>query len=275
MKISYVSDIHLEINSNFYSFDKEEGGDVLIFAGDIVPAKYMQTKSNDSEARKIKRYFQKRISVLCSKYKYVFYIMGNHEHYRYNFLESANTLQEAFQNLELPIELFDNNCKVIEDWLFIGSTLWTNYNKNNPMDKQIAWNHMNDYVLIGAEKGPFSPYTTVKATPDLFYNEHIKSMKYIEDTIKWHKKNTFIFTHMCPSFRSINQLHSINGLDPAYASDLSDFILDNPCIKYWVHGHTHCNFDYTIGQCRILANQRGYYNESSYKKFKGLQHIEI
>ena len=41
-------------------------------------------------------------------------------------------------------------------------------------------------------------------------------------------------------------------------NDLSDFILDNPNISFWNHGHTHFPFDYMIGETRVLCNPRGY-----------------
>ena len=47
-------------------------------------------------------------------------------------------------------------------------------------------------------------------------------------------------------------------MNGAYSSDLSEFILDNPEIKVWTHGHTHDNFDYMIGSTRIICNPRGY-----------------
>ena len=38
----------------------------------------------------------------------------------------------------------------------------------------------------------------------------------------------------------------------------SEFMLDNPQIKLWTHGHTHEDFDYMIGSTRIVCNPRGY-----------------
>ena len=48
------------------------------------------------------------------------------------------------------------------------------------------------------------------------------------------------------------------------ASDLSDFILDRPLIKYWLHGHIHATNDYMVGDCRVISNPRGYVMESKY-----------
>ena len=64
-------------------------------------------------------------------------------------------------------------------------------------------------------------------------------------------------------------------MNGAYSSDLNDFILDNPQIKYWTHGHTHEPFDYMIGNTRVLANPRGYINyEDRADNFK-LKTVEI
>jgi len=49
-------------------------------------------------------------------------------------------------------------------------------------------------------------------------------------------------------------------MNGGYSSDLTKFIKDHPEIKLWVHGHTHHNFDYMVGETRILCNPRGYHN---------------
>ena len=57
-------------------------------------------------------------------------------------------------------------------------------------------------------------------------------------------------------------------MNGAYSSDLNDFILDNPQIKYWTHGHTHEPFRYMIGQCEVICNPRGYkYYEQRAEEF--------
>ena len=64
-------------------------------------------------------------------------------------------------------------------------------------------------------------------------------------------------------------------MNGGYSSDLSQFILDNPQIKLWTHGHTHETFDYVIGETRIVCNPRGYIGyENRADEFK-LKTIEI
>jgi hypothetical protein len=47
-------------------------------------------------------------------------------------------------------------------------------------------------------------------------------------------------------------------MNGGYASDLTEFILDNENILFWTHGHMHDPSDYMVGQCRVICNPRGY-----------------
>ena len=78
-------------------------------------------------------------------------------------------------------------------------------------------------------------------------------------------RKLIVMTHHAPTFKSIHPKY-INDrqLNGAYASDLSDFILDRPLIKYWLHGHIHATNDYMVGDCRVISNPRGYVMESKY-----------
>ena len=57
---------------------------------------------------------------------------------------------------------------------------------------------------------------------------------------------------------------SLNG---GFVSDLSEFILDHPNIKVWTHGHVHDQFDYMIGDTRIIAKPRGYFGHEDTSAF--------
>jgi hypothetical protein len=52
-----------------------------------------------------------------------------------------------------------------------------------------------------------------------------------------------------------------DAFNPSFASDMSRFIIESKA-KLWVHGHIHSPSDYMIGSTRVLANPRGYPNES-------------
>jgi hypothetical protein len=64
-------------------------------------------------------------------------------------------------------------------------------------------------------------------------------------------------------------------MNGAYSSDLSELMLDNRNIKVWTHGHTHEDFDYMIGSCRVVCNPRGYDGyENRADNFK-LKYVEV
>jgi hypothetical protein len=42
-------------------------------------------------------------------------------------------------------------------------------------------------------------------------------------------------------------------MNGAFASDLSEFIMDRPQIKMWTHGHMHNVSDYMVGDTRVFV----------------------
>lgn len=278
MKIGYVSDLHLEFN-DYPDFSKESGGDVLLLAGDITTAGITYPPRNDAQARSIKKYmagpFKKD---LLDKFNQVYMVMGNHEHYNWAFFKTKETLEYNFQQLNLSIKVLDNDFVNIDDITLIGATLWSDFEKGNPVSMNTCEWGMNDFRLIAAGDGDY--FTKFKAKPitaDMLMIEHNKSLQYIKEILnRQGVKPTIVMSHHGPTYKSLNKEHIGNGMDGAYCSDLSDFIMQYPQIKYWIHGHTHANMNYMVGpNTTVLANQRGYNWEPSYRNFNGIQYIEV
>lgn len=263
MKISYVSDLHLEFKK-YYNFRNEPGGDILLLCGDILVGAYLRSNRTDQDTKALKRYLDTQIRELCSKYKHVYYIFGNHEYYHSDYHELKEIVRQGLHDLGLPIKIFDNDYVVHGDYVLFGAPLWTDYNRWNPLVVNEIMRGMNDYRYIGS------------GTPELFYVEHLNTIDNIKKLCsKFSDKKIIIFTHMAPMMQSVNVDHSGNYLDYAYASNLYDIIFQNPNIMYWIHGHVHSNFDYMVEQCRILSNCHGYMHESCFRTFDGLKHIEV
>jgi hypothetical protein len=84
------------------------------------------------------------------------------------------------------------------------------------------------------------------------------------------KKPVVVVTHHSPSKLSTHP-HYANDtiMNGAYSSNLEEFILDNPEIIGWHHGHTHHAFKYQVGETWIMCNPRGYKNyEQQAENFK-------
>jgi Icc-related predicted phosphoesterase len=253
MNITLVSDLHLE-----FGYQELPGGDVLILAGDI--CEYRTLKNDFHQTKLLDRvpgafpaydFFYSE----CAKYKKVFYVMGNHEHYHHRFDKTYNDLKAI---LPENVVLLEKECFEYEGVLFLGATLWTDLNKGDPITVYTMKGFMNDYKCVQnfyADKGLYH-----KLTPEHTFAEHRKTLQYFKLMLEEKRDMpVVIITHMAPSFMSVNEkfVHetTTNG---GYASDLSEFILDHENIKVWVHGHMHDPVDYKIGETRVLANPRGY-----------------
>lgn len=234
MKIGITSDIHLEVE-NLYLMN-EEDTDVLILGGDILTNKSFNIKF---------------LARCADEFKHVIYIAGNHEFYYDNINKTIDRIRDECSK-HSNLYFLNDETKIIDDVVFIGSTLWTDCNKSDPITLQALKGMLNDFRCITDDSGPFLPKDSVEL--------HNKSLGYIKEVlINNHDKKCVVVTHHSPSFKSCNPKYSNDTLmNGGFHSDLSEFILDHPQIKLWTHGHTHDPFDYMIGDTRIVCNPRGY-----------------
>jgi len=116
----------------------------------------------------------------------------------------------------------------------------------NPKDPE------KDIVTFHERAATFSPGDSVE--------DHKAMLTVIRAAVAENPGGKFVVVgHHSPSKLSTKPQYQddvlVNG---AYSSDLSELMLDHPQIKMWTHGHTHHNFDYMIGECRVVCNPRGY-----------------
>ena len=91
------------------------------------------------------------------------------------------------------------------------------------------------------------------------------SLNWIKQTVAEHRgEPIIIITHHAPSPHSIAPQYQGDLLNAAFTSDLNEFIINNPNIRLWCHGHTHVPFDYILGETRVVCSPFGYYNENNY-----------
>jgi hypothetical protein len=227
--------------------------------------------------------YHKFFQECAERFPIVIYIMGNHEHYNGDFNLSLSQLKLNLSYLK-NVHVLEKQTLVVDDITFIAGTLWTDMNKEDPNTLYAIRNYMNDFQIIKNSaslvhfrdsEGKFK--TRVGAlTPQDVVEDHKAMLAFIKQNIQDKTKKFVVVGHHAPSKLSTKPRYQkdvmVNG---AYSSELSEFILDNPQIKLWTHGHTHDPFDYMIGSTRVVCNPRGYDgHEARADKFE-LQFIEV
>ena len=257
MRINVVSDIHLEFGP--IEIKNTDGVDLLILSGDICVAAQLTHKDDDNkQSRAIHDFFD-----MCSKeYKNVIYIVGNHEHYNGDFQQTIPHLKEFLGYLD-NLHILDKEVVNIDDVTFIGGTLWTDMNKEDPSTLISIGGMMNDFIKVanGEIDTRGKPYKAIKTLkPDDVVVDHKAMLEYIRTIVEGKYDQKFVVVgHHAPSKLSTKPKYQDNYImNGAYSSDLSEFILDHPQIKMWTHGHTHDTFDYLVGSTRVVCNPRGY-----------------
>lgn len=262
MRVSVMSDLHID-----FADLTLPGGDVLILSGDLCEAESIKKDmydpngimyEHDHSGQRPDRFYRFLKEECSEKYREVIMVMGNHEHYGYQFHKTYDHIKSQ---LPSNVHLLEKECYELDGVLFLGGTLWTDMNKQDQLTMFHMKSMMNDYrqiTMMDESQGTYS-----KLQPEKTVSEHVKTKQYFKHVLEQNRatKNlpVVVVTHHSPSKLSTHPRYTrdvvMNG---AYSSDLSEFILDNPEIRVWTHGHTHHVFDYMIGDTRIFCNPRGY-----------------
>ena len=267
MKISLVSDVHLEFGD--LDFDNDQGAEVLILSGDICVAKDIAQRDPygvmgpEYRSNRFHEFFQR-----ChDRFPHVIYIVGNHEYYHGDFGTSLAHIKDVLSYLP-RLHVLEKESITIGDVTFLCGTLWTDMNREDPDTLYRIRSYMNDFRIIKDTRYPVhykdsegkSHTRDGRFSPETSVDEHRAMLKFVKESIAANPTGKYVVVgHHSPSRLSTHPQYAdqtmVNG---AYSSDLDAFIMDRPQIKLWTHGHTHHEFDYMIGSCRVMCNPRGY-----------------
>lgn len=277
MKLAICSDLHLEFGT--IELKNTENADILILGGDI-------SVSVDIDNPDYTNFFKQ----VCGEFNHVLYLLGNHEYYGGDFATARQNLQShlsVFRNLQI----LEKETFTIDDYVFIGGTMWTDMNGGDTATMNCLRTMMNDFrsvrnsnhytyrkvpmyektedgQLVKDESGRLIQIgmkmkeETSKFSPEDAYEDHKKFMSYLKHAIDNNiDKKIVVMTHHSPSKLSTHPRYEGQDLmNGGYSSALDFFIEDHPQILLWTHGHTHDTFNYKVGNTRVLCNPRGYVN---------------
>ncbi|MCA3083118.1 MAG: metallophosphoesterase family protein [Rhodocyclaceae bacterium] len=245
MKIQVLSDLHNEFLRSPRLIPRVPDVDVVVLAGDI-----------DVDCRGLewaRRTFQGR----------VIYVPGNHEFYGFDFDATRERMQAVADSL--GIDLLDPGVVEIDGVVFVGATLWTDFELfgNREREMSIAKKGLNDFRVI---KG-FSPARSL--------TRHEEERAFIERELEKHRgRKIVVVTHHLPSWQSVAERYRGDKLAAAFASHL-DELIEREQPRLWIHGHTHDGFDYVVGETRVICNPGGYPDEPDNPRFDLRMVVEI
>ena len=261
IKVQYMSDLHVEFGGDIPAVDKD--ADVVVLAGDC-----MVWEEDGSWLEHVAEQWRG---------KTILYVLGNHEYYGFGTMHDIRK-DIARQCLEHGIYLLDPGTFQYHDVVFVGATLWTDFELYGPhrsLGSQIvASRRMNDFReinLLVRESGseeqvrPLSPAVTVAM--------HREQLEYIEAELeKAGDCKKVVITHHLPTDLSLNPDYEGDPTNPAFATDL-EYVMKEWKPQFWVHGHIHHTVDVQVWGTKVLANPRGIRGDN--EKFNPSAHFYV
>lgn len=241
MKIAYISDVHLES----FRYDMPDlvkvDADVLVLAGDII---------NGYAPESFIAFFVDA----CHKYKKVFYVLGNHEHYGSDINKTKNKLQALFDaHYLVNISILEKQSEIFEDVIFYGATFWS-----NPKYPFMVERALNDYELINDGDRHLRIARTISE-----YDKASQALMNLTINMNY-EQSLVVISHNAPTSLSIPDRYKGYSLNEAFANNQGDMIADTPEIVLWIHGHTHNPSNYMVGDTRVVANPIGYFGQEHF-----------
>lgn len=233
MKIRLLSDLHHEFYESTELYENKDSADVLVIAGDL-DVGYQRCW------QALKRF--------ADYHEHVVYVPGNHEYYHNNIAEFDSYIKRFSTGTN--IHFLNPNTKKIGDVVFIGATLWSNFNQL-VFSKLAASQSITDFRVI-------SGFSTDKCAQ--LNTDHTKFFK---EAYQLPGKKVFV-SHFLPDRACISpRFRGNSAINDYFANTLGDWIstLEE---STWLFGHTHDLVDIHIGSTRVIANPYGYNKNHNY-----------
>ena len=240
--IGIHSDLHLELQAGHQDW-LTIVPDILILAGDILKI--------DDAAEFLKRLSKKHTGM------HIIYVAGNHEFYRNYDMKKAELDLYAELDNEPHIHFLQCDAIEISGIRFLGCTGWSQM-LGLGRDRQeavmgSAGSRINDFYIIGFDRKRFTAEDCVELGD--YHKQWLEQeLSNISDL------PTVVITHFSPALDFGNPNYPVDNISAYFCSDYGDLIEKYQPV-YWLFGHTHFNFDTTVGNCRVVSNQRGYGQE--------------
>lgn len=244
MRVLILSDLHDDFwaEAGRNPFDGVEGllseVDHILLAGDV---------SNKPKIRW--KYAFERLSRLFPLDR-VSVFPGNHDFYDFRF-DGEDRLQDIAASF--GVSYVQKQQVSLGDARILCATLWTDFEigPGSHINEGLIAARMNDYRKIRVASRGYR-----KLWPSDVRNKHQDHLRWLKDALAAPFYGpTYVATHHAPHPGVLAQYS--DGLDAAYASDLSDVIAQY-APKAWFFGHCHDGHHMTLGATELRNVSLGY-----------------
>ena len=270
MKIQLMSDLHLEVHPHYEPRPAPQA-QLLVLAGDI--GSYQPGSLLAGSDFGLERFSPRHgwpVPVL--------YVPGNHEYDNLDFDETHARLRDTCERL--GITWLEREVRVIEGIRFVGTTLWADF----------------DALIADADRAKGAEHVEKKRSKAFraanYYLEKTGGTRNGQPMLapQWREQAlvceqwlrralaapfegiTVAVTHFAPSLRSADPRYGLTPGTAGFCNSLDELL---PLAQWWLHGHLHCQQDYTAAGCRVLANTLGYAARGEQQGFREQFVIDI
>jgi hypothetical protein len=254
VKIQMMSDLHLEVHPD-YRPKPAPGADMLVLAGDI--GSYQTGSRLPGDDFGLERFSPRNgwpVPVL--------YVPGNHEYDNRDFDVAHERLRQTCERL--GITWLEREVLVVGSTRFIGTTLWADFDAlATPEDwaaaspakllkkREKAFRAANFYLQKAATSRGGEPMLA-----ETWREQALVCHAWLREALAApFEGTTVVITHFAPTLRSADPRYGLTPGTAGFCNALDELL---PLASVWIHGHLHCQQDYRVGTCRVLANTLGY-----------------
>jgi hypothetical protein len=192
------------------------------------------------------------LSFLSDHYDHIFYVPGNHEYYKSDAINGWEEVKILTGSVSPKVHYSPDQPVVVENRRFHMDTMWfPEFSLADPFKPCIS-----DFAQIAR----FEPWV------------YIQNESFRQNLQRNLSEGDIVITHHLPSYRSVHSRFSDSALNFFFVSEM-DQIIEERKPALWLHGHTHEQVDYMLGDTRIVASPLGYPRERKPKKITKL--IEV
>lgn len=236
-----MSDLHLELNRQYATFDFPVTAPLLLLGGDI-------GRLIDYDM------FLPFLARQTARYERVFLVLGNHEFYEMGFEEGVAKARELEKEESLGGRLTVLNQGRWDDegsrLTILGATLWSQVDASA---EEVVRLRVSDFKMI---KDWSVAKHNARHASDLNYL--LTQMAELAALPEDSQRTILIATHHAPVVKGASRPEHEKALwKTAFSTDVVQR-REFASVECWVFGHTHFTTEMVRGGVRVVANQRGY-----------------